>query len=174
MPTHSLCRACAAALLLGLSGPSLAHVVMDPDEATANTYFRTKLRVPHGCEGSPTVALRVKVPDGVMSAKPEMKPGWTVSLVKKRLDQPIDGGHGRSITEVVDEVVWRGGPLPDEMFDEFGLVLRLPAKPGETLWFRTVQECESGVHRWIEIPAAGQAWGDARSPAPFVRLRPAP
>jgi len=35
-----------------------------------------------------------------------------------------------------------------------------------------VQECERGVHRWIEIPAAGKSRGDYKEPAPFLRLTP--
>jgi uncharacterized protein YcnI len=61
--------------------------------------------------------------------------------------------------------------LPDAYFDEFGLSMRLPAEEG-TLYFATVQECEEGVQRWIEIPAAGQAWDDLEEPAPFVTLTP--
>ena len=48
------------------------------------------------------------------------------------------------------------GKLLDENFDQFGIHMKLPNKPNETLYFPTVQECESGVHRWIEIPAAGK------------------
>ena len=50
--------------------------------------------------------------------------------------------------------------------------MKLPDKPGATLYFPTVQECQTGVHRWIEIPAAGQQWHDLAEPAPFVRLTP--
>ena len=50
--------------------------------------------------------------------------------------------------------------------------MKLPDKPGETLYFPTVQECEKGVHRWIEIPAAGKSRGDYKEPAPFLRLLP--
>lgn len=163
--------ATAANLLVALStGMAAAHVTANPNQAPADSYFRTFLRVPHGCEGASTVAVRVKMPAGVISVKPQMKPGWTIEIKVRKLDKPIDAGHGRMITETVDEIAWRGGPLPDAYFDEFGLSMKLPAKPGETLYFPTVQECERGVHRWIEIPAAGQKWGDLNAPAPFIRL----
>lgn len=158
------------ALALATAGPAAAHVTANPNQADAGWYFRTALRVPHGCEGSATVAVRVKIPAGVISVKPQMKPGWTITLKTRTLDEPVDAGKGRIITEVVDEVAWRGGPLPDAYFDEFGLTMKLPARPGETLYFPLVQECQEGVHRWIEIPAEGQAWGELDEPAPFVRL----
>lgn len=163
--------AAVTAAPIALAGVAQAHVTANPNEGPADSYFRTALRIGHGCEGSPTVAVRVKLPDGVTSVRPQMKPGWTIEIKMRKLDKPIDAGHGRMITETIDEIAWRGGPLPDAYFDEFGLSLRLPAA-GSALYFPTVQECEKGVHRWIEIPAAGQSWNDLKEPAPFVRLTP--
>jgi periplasmic copper chaperone A len=148
-----------------------AHVTATPNEAPAGTYFRTAFTVPHGCNGSPTVAVRIKIPDGVMSVKPQMKPGWEVTITNRKLDKSIDAGHGKTVTETVDEVAWRGGPLPDSLYDTFGLMMKLPNAPGRTLYFPVIQECKDGVHRWITIPAAGQDWGDAKEPAPFVKLK---
>jgi uncharacterized protein YcnI len=159
----------SAIMLAGISANVSAHVTANPNQAPADSWFRTALRVGHGCEGSPTVAVRVKLPDGVISVRPQMKPGWEISITMRKLDQPIQGPHG-TVSEVVDEIAWRGGPLPDAYFDEFGISMRLPAQPGRTLYFPTVQECELGVHRWIEIPAGGQAWDDLEEPAPYVTL----
>lgn len=147
-----------------------AHITANPNEAEANGWFRTALRVSHGCAGSSTIAVQVTLPDGAISVRPQVKPGWTIDIKKRALAQPIAGPHG-PVTEVVEQVTWRGGPLPDAYFDEFGLAMKLPNRPGETLYFPTVQECEDGENRWTEIPAEGQAWGDVDKPAPFVRLK---
>jgi periplasmic copper chaperone A len=48
----------------------------------------------------------------------------------------------------------------------------LPDHPHTTLHFPVVQECEQGIHRWIEIPEAGKAAGDYREPAPALMLVP--
>ena len=101
-----------------------------------------------------------------------MKPGWQVEVVRARLAQPIDDGHGGKITEGVAEVSWSGGRLADDHFDEFGIVLRAPDRPGATLYFPVVQECEQGAHRWIEIPEAGKSAMDLAEPAPAIRLQP--
>jgi uncharacterized protein YcnI len=160
---------CLAGALV--AGAAAAHVVADPNEGPAGGYLRTALRIGHGCGSSPTVAVRVKIPDGVLTARPQVKPGWEITVTKKKLATPVDNGHGGLITETVDEIAWRGGPLPDGFFDEFGLNLRLPSRPvGEIVYLPTVQECANGVHRWIEIPVAGQRWGDMKEPAPFIRL----
>jgi uncharacterized protein YcnI len=161
----------ATVLVLLAAGPARAHVTLDRNEAPAESFFNAMVNVPHGCEGSPTLKVRVRIPDGVIGVKPQPKPGWELAIRKEKLAQPIVESHGRTISEVVAEVTWTGRLL-DENFDQFGIHMRLPNKPGETLYFPTVQECENGVHRWIEIPAAGKSRGDYREPAPFLRLTP--
>jgi uncharacterized protein YcnI len=164
--------ALTAMMIVSGSGSAVAHVTVQPTEAMAGSYLHMDLSVPHGCKGSSTVSLRVKIPDGVLSVKPQMKPGWSVDIKKKALDVPQSNGHGQMISEVVDEVTWRGGPLPDSLYDTFGLVLKLPDTPGQNLYFPAVQECEKGVSRWIELPVAGQSAERLQEPAPFIRLKP--
>ncbi|PZA12097.1 hypothetical protein DNX69_08725 [Rhodopseudomonas palustris] len=163
--------AAVVAAALGV-GPALAHVTLQPNKAPAGNYFQAALSVPHGCDGSATLAVRVKIPDGVLSVKPQMKPGWTVDIKTRKIEGEQPKLHGKIITETVDEVSWRGGPLPDNLYDTFGLVMKLPDAAGKTLYFPVVQECEKGVHRWIEIPAAGQKHDALREPAPALRLEP--
>jgi len=162
----------AAAMAAAAASTASAHVTMLPNEATADSYFQTAFTASHGCDGKATVAIRVKVPDGVLAAKPQMKPGWTVEVKTRKLATPQPGLHGGTITDVVDEVSWRGGPLPDNLYDTFGLTMKLPNTPNAALYFPVVQECEQGVHRWIEIPAAGQKRDELREPAPMLRLKP--
>jgi uncharacterized protein YcnI len=151
--------------------PVRAHVTLDRNEAPADSFFNAMINVPHGCEGSPTQRVRVRIPEGVIGVKPQPKAGWELAIRKEKLAQPMVESHGRTITEVVAEVTWTG-KLLDENFEQFGLHMRLPNKPNETIYFPTVQECETGVHRWIEIPAAGKSRGDYKEPAPFLRLTP--
>jgi uncharacterized protein YcnI len=167
-------RAATAAICLAFSHAASAHVTATVDNGAAGSYFQTSFRVPHGCTGSPTIAIRIKIPDGVIAVKPQLKPGWALEIKRRALLQPVDAGHGVQIVDTVDEVIWRGGPLEDAYYDDFGVVMKLPEASGQTLWFPLVQECQQGVHRWIEIPADGQNWGDLREPAPFVKVRAAP
>lgn len=164
----------AAALVAAALGaaPALAHVTLQPNEAVAGNYFQAALSVPHGCDGSATRAVRVKIPDGVLSVKPQMKPGWSVEIKTRKIEGEQPRLHGKTITETVDEVTWRGGPLPDNLYDTFGLVMKLPDAAGKTLYFPVVQECDEGVSRWIEIPAVGQKPDALHEPAPVLRLKP--
>lgn len=158
-----------AALVVCAGSTAQAHVVAQPAEGSADSYFATAFRVSHGCNGSATTAVKIAIPEGIDSIKPQAKPGWTITQSKQTLDTPRAGAHG-SIREIVTEIVWRGGPLPDDQFDTFPVVMRLPAKDGP-LYFKTTQECESGSMAWAEIPAAGQAWNDMKQPAPVVRVQ---
>lgn len=159
-----------AALLLG-SAPAFAHITLEKDEAKVGSTYKAVLRVPHGCEGKATTAVRVQVPEGVIGAKPMPKPGWKLETVKGKYEKSYDL-YGSPVSEGVKEIVWSGGDLPDDFYEEF--VFRatitdgLPA--GETIYFPVVQECGDAVDRWIEIPAKGQDAEALEHPAPAVTL----
>ena len=85
----------------------------------------------------------------------------------------MEAAHGKVVSERVSEVRWSGGRLADDNYEEFLVQVRLPDRPGDTLYFPTVQQCETGVHRWIEIPAAGKTRADYKEPAPQLKLLPA-
>lgn len=160
----------AAALTLVASLPVMAHVTADPALAEPDSYFRTALRVPHGCGSSPTTAIRVGIPDGVVSVRPQAKPGWQVAIETRKLAQPVEIGHGQKTDTLVSTVSWSGGKLPNEQFDKFGLVMKLPNQPGAQLWLPVVQTCETGETRWDQIPAAGQSAHDLPRPAALIRV----
>src|SRR5690606_34012959 len=156
-----------AFLLLG--GPALPHVTANPNTAPADAYFRTAFRVGHGCDGSPTTEIRMQIPSGLQSVRPEVVAGWDVEVVIGELEEPYES-HGETVTEGPVEIVWSGGNLPDEHFQEFGLSMKLPDAPGETFYFPFVQICEEGESAWIEIPDTVEEWNDLDSPAPYITL----
>jgi periplasmic copper chaperone A len=104
------------------------------------TRYKAVLRVPHGCAGSPTVAIRVQLPHGITTARPMPNPGWEVEIVREPLAEPISDGHGGQMTERVAEIHWTGGSPPDAFYDEFVFRTRLPDTPGATIQFPVVQE----------------------------------
>jgi uncharacterized protein YcnI len=161
------------AALLGLAAPAAAHVTIDPPAATAGSYLRAALRVPHGCAGAATQRVVVTLPEGILMARPMPKPGWTLRVREVPLATPIDNGHGGQVTTRVAEIAWEDGSLPDAWYDEFVVLLRLPGTANETLWVPTVQHCAGGgTAAWTEIPEAGKRVSDYRHPAPALRLLP--
>lgn len=159
---------------VALAPTAFAHTTLEQRQAAAGSYYKAVLQVGHGCKGSPTVALRVRIPEGVTSAKPQPKPGWKLAVKRTRLAKPVDAGHGRTIDEVVSEVAWTGGPLADSEFDEFRIMMKLPDRPGTTLHVPVVQECQEGVHRWIELPDGNTLATELKEPAPALLLMPKP
>lgn len=162
---------CAAALFVSVVGAS-AHITLETQQAPVGSTYKAVFRVPHGCEGKPTNAVRVRIPEGVISVKPQPKPGWTLEKVRGAYARSYDY-YGTPTGEGVKEIVWSGGNLGDDEYDEFVLrgYFTPDLKVGETIYFPVVQECPDGaVERWIEIPAAGQTSDDLELPAPGVKL----
>jgi len=166
----------AGLLAIATLGRAQAHVTLEVEEAAPDSTYKAVLRVGHGCEGKPTITIRVKIPEGVIAAKPMPKPGWRLATATGKYAQSYDY-FGATTSEGVTEIAWTGGDLPDDFYDEFVFRARLTGfAPGTVVHFPVVQECTDGtVHRWIEIPAAGKTADDYEEPAPGVTIvdRPA-
>lgn len=171
--------ALAAAGLLALSAAILpadasAHATLETKQAPSGSYYKAVIRIGHGCDGSATTAIRVRIPEGVVSVKPMPKTGWTLTTTEGPYATPYES-HGKTITKGVTEVTWTGGNLPDAWYDEFVFQAKLPEKPaGTVIYVPVVQECEKGVNRWIEIPEPGKDAHDYKEPAPSVTLTAKP
>ena len=108
-----------------------AHIEISPSSAAANSYTKLTFSVPHGCGESGTTSIRVQIPAGV-TVTPQVNGDWQITTKQGTLPEPITI-EGETITEGTTEVEWKGGPLPHDRYDEFGMSVHLPDKPGETL-----------------------------------------
>src|SRR5690606_14740903 len=142
------CLAVASAALF-LTSASHAHITLQTDEAPLGSSYKAVFTVPHGCKGAATVKIEIKVPEGVIGVKPQPKAGWTLQTVKGDYAQ-THTLYGHEVASGVREVVWSGGPLLDEHYDEFVFLGYLSDKlsPDSTLYFPVVQTCEKGEARW--------------------------
>ncbi|MGH9245559.1 MAG: YcnI family protein [Acidimicrobiales bacterium] len=156
------------AILAAAAGPAAAHVGVDQDEVAAGSYANLTFTVPHGCDGSPTTAIAVQIPEGITSLTPGVNPSWTIVTETETLATPIDDGEGGQITERVGVVSWTGGSLPDEHLDRFVISVQMPDQPDERLFFPVVQTCERGETAWIEESDGTGA--EPEHPAPSVLL----
>ncbi|MFC7475755.1 YcnI family protein [Dankookia sp. GCM10030260] len=153
--------------------PALAHITLDPASAPAGSYVRAALRVPHGCNGAATTRISLDLPEGIYAAKPMPKPGWRLTIERRRLAQAVRSPHGRELEEEVGRITWEGGPLPDAQYEEFVVLLQAPNEPGGMLYLPVSQGCEGGQSdNWVEKPAPGQHPHDLSRPAPALRLAP--
>ena len=152
--------------------PASAHVTLDGKQAAVGAEYKAVFVVPHGCAGSPTIKLRVQIPEGVIATEATPVAGWNVETVKGKYAAEYDY-KGAKVSEGIKEVDWSGGKLPDKTRQEFVIATYLASslKPNTTLYFPVVQECEQGVSRWIEIPPDGATHShEGKWPAPGVKL----
>jgi uncharacterized protein YcnI len=150
----------AAAALLAASFGAAAHVTLEEPAAIAGKPYKAVLRVGHGCEGTATHTLAVRIPAGFKGAKPMPKPGWAIEI--------------RPVADSV-EIVWKASSreafLPDAHYDEFVLRGRTPEQPGP-LWFKVQQLCEKGQWDWAETPASGTSTKGLKAPAALLEVLP--
>jgi predicted lipoprotein with Yx(FWY)xxD motif/uncharacterized protein YcnI len=143
-------------LLSGLVWPigAAAHVVLTPSVVAPGAEYAGALRIGHGCSGSATVALSVEVPSQ-MKARAAPKAGWRIEVV-----EAAPTGPGKTI------ITWRGR-LPADRPDSFPIALTAPTSEAP-VYLASIQTCEVGEARWVEIPAVGQTRHDLKFPAPVL------
>ncbi len=160
----------AGIAFLALSVPASAHVSLETGMASWGSYYKAVFRVPHGCEGSATTRVSVEIPEGVISVKPMPKPGWKVKTVTGKYAATYES-HGKPVSEGVKRVEWSGGKLPDDQFDEFAFLARLPEdKEIMRIYFPVTQTCEKGSVSWSELPKPGGDAHELKYPAPALDL----
>jgi periplasmic copper chaperone A len=171
--TTKLIAACA---IFYWANVALAHVTLEQASVETNATTKATLRVGHGCEGMPTQALHVQIPEGFAGTKPMPKAGWTLSVQRAKLAKPYDN-HGKQITEDVTEVTWtansREAYIAEDQYDEFVLRGKVPGAAGP-LWFKVTQLCKDGdkigQNPWVEIPAAGTSTKGMKFPAALLNV----
>lgn len=160
----------AALMMLGL-GAASAHVDATPSETAAGAYSLVTFAVGHGCEGSPTTSVTITLPDELNSATPTVNPSWTISTAMADLDTPRTLANGSKISERTQSITYTAKtPLDAHQRDTFTLSVQLPEAVGTTLYFPTLQKCESGETDWKEIPAAGADHDSVEAPAPELTV----
>lgn len=159
--------ACAAAILF--VSPAFAHVTLEQKDAASGTSYKAVLKVPHGCGDAATTGIKVSIPEGVISVKPQPKPGWTVSTETGPYKQSYEVMHGPAVKEGVTSVAWTGGSLPNANYDEFVFIAYLaPQAAPTTVYFPVLQSCGTAATDWSEIPSA--ATPKPARPAPGLKL----
>ena len=157
--------------LLAVATPAAAHVTVNPREATAGSYARVDFRVPNERDDTATTQVEVHFPTDppIPSVSIKPVPGWEVEVTYRTLDEPIEGGHGEVIEEVVEVITWTAqdeeAAIQPGQFGEFPVSMGPLPEGVEELHFPSLQTYEDGeVVRWIDLTAG------ADLPAPVLRL----
>ncbi|MHB2168914.1 YcnI family copper-binding membrane protein [Alsobacter sp. R-9] len=163
----------AAGALLCATSLASAHAKLDAGEAVVGATWSGSAVIGHGCDGQPTLKVRVTLPPGLEAVRAPAKAGWSVEMIREPSAEPT-GHSGHAAPGRVTEIVWTG-VLPHDRKEAFAFEAAVSAdlKAGTSLYVPVVQECEKAAMRWVEIPAAGQSHKDLKEPAPTLKLLPA-
>jgi uncharacterized protein YcnI len=172
--SHFTAKLIATLAIITAASAVFGHVVLEDQAALAGRSYKAVLKVGHGCEGSPTTAMRVTIPAGFKGAKPMPKAGWRLDIKTAKLTVPYDS-HGKLVTEDVSEITWtaasKDSHLPDGYYDEFVMRGGLPKQDG-AMWFKVLQTCDKGSNDWSQIPALGIDMTGLKSPAALLEIIP--
>lgn len=160
--------------LLAVAGPASAHVTVNPKEAVEGGYARLEFRVPNESDTAGTTKLEVHLPDNapLASVSTMPVPGWTVSVTKRKLDQPVQV-HGSPVSEVVSVITWTATPgaaIKPGQFQEFPVSMG-PLPAVDKMVFKALQTYSDGnIVRWIDEPANDGS--EPENPAPVLKVTP--
>ncbi len=134
-----------------------AHVHVSPGTAAAGASTTLTFSFSHGCDGAPTTALVIDIPDQATAVTPVFNPGWT-----SEQETAADGTVSR-VTLTASE------PVPDGVRADVELdVVLSETAAGEDVAFPVVQECADESSAWTEISDDPEVELDA--PAPLVTV----
>lgn len=151
--------ALGAALVLAPVAAS-AHVGIDADdEAVAGGEATLTFGFSHGCDGSPTTALSIEMPDGLSGVHPVADAGWTIDV-----ERGGEAGRVSTITFTAET------PIPNDARGEVELLAGFADDATGPLAFPVEQVCEDGSIAWREIAAEGADPHDLEAPAPVLEL----
>jgi uncharacterized protein YcnI len=145
--------ATAGIVALGATS-AMAHVTITPSTTAAGATAELRVEIPHGCVGSATTAISIRMPDGVSDVTASGTDRWAV-------EQAAD-----ALTWTTDE------PLPDAEHAEVAFSVRLPDDDGATLVFPVIQQCEQGEAAWTEVAEHGEGHDGLERPAPVLVVTP--
>lgn len=154
--------ALGAALALAAPLAASAHVEVSPDTAPPGQTSTLTFGFHHGCDGAPTTALHITIPDGVGNATPVVQGGWTIHRTLR------PDGTPAQVTYTADTPIEQGLAASVQMDVLFDTAAR-----GKTIAFPVTQTCTTGSTVWDQTPKTGQDPETLDNPAPAVSVRPA-
>jgi len=120
-----------AVLLLLITIPLYAHVVVKPSEVGIGSFQTFSIGVPVE-KNTPTIGIKLLIPDGLEYVSPNVKPGWKITVKKNGIDD-----HSK-----VTEIDWTSGVIPAGQRDDFVFSAKVPSTATSLVWkaYQTYQD----------------------------------
>ncbi|WP_223625575.1 YcnI family protein [Microbacterium sp. EST19A] len=147
-----------AVLALAVPGMASAHVGVSPDEIVAGDHGVLTFSFSHGCENSPTTALRITMPEGLASVAPTMDGDWTID---------VERGDDGLVSAVTYTALT---PVPTDLRGAVSMSVGLDENTPDSLAFPIVQQCVEGATEWTQLAENGEDPHSLDSPAPVVTV----
>jgi uncharacterized protein YcnI len=152
----------------GLLLPALAyaHISVASGPGFANTTQEIVFGVGHGCAGADTYSVKVEIPAGVTSVRPERSDFGKVFVEKNAEGDVIAVTWQKAEQDLLEG---------DISYYNLTVRLKVPNQPFTTLYFPTHQTCKASdgtlsTTHWIGTPATS---GGGEEPAPALQVVPA-
>jgi uncharacterized protein YcnI len=147
-----------AVLAVAVPVAASAHVGVSPDQIAAGDHGVLTFSFSHGCENSPTTALRVTIPEGLASVAPTMDGDWTIN---------VERGDDGLVSAVTYTAL---APVPTDLRGAVSMSIGLDEDSPSTLAFPVVQQCVDGATEWTQLAEDGEDPHDLDAPAPVVTV----
>lgn len=121
--------------------PVSAHVTVKPGEVGIGERTNFVVSVPTE-ESVPTTQLRLLIPEGIRSVRPNVKSGWTIEIKRS--------GEGEDTR--VTELIWSGGRIPADQRDEFVFSAQAPTAETTLSWKAYQTYANGHVVAWDASP----------------------
>jgi len=155
------------------AAPAGAHVVVSPGRAGIGGFQTFTVGVPAE-KDTPTVALRLLIPDGVEAVLPNVKSGWKVDVEKAPTG--TESSEADRTAARTTEINWTGGVIPPGRRDEFRFSAKMPAIETVLQWRAYQSYADGSVVAWdkdpkAEQPKSGNARPDFSRSGPWSQTR---
>ncbi|QNA92406.1 MULTISPECIES: YcnI family protein [unclassified Microbacterium] len=147
-----------AILAVALPSMASAHVGVSPDELAVGDHGVLTFSFSHGCEDSPTTALRITMPDGLASVAPTMDGDWNIQ---------VERGDDGLVSAVTYTALT---PVPNGLRGAVSMSVGVDENTPESLAFPVVQECVEGSTEWTQLAEDGEDPHSLDAPAPVVSV----
>ena len=166
----------AVVATLAFAVPASAHVKVSGTDAVQAGSGVVSFRVPTESATASTTGLQITLPANTpfTSVDTQPKAGWTATVEKKPLPNPVPGEDGSTITQYVSQVDFKAtspaSAIPPGQFDMFNLSVG-PFPRAGSVSFGALQTYSDGTTvNWDEQSADGTT--EPAHPAPVLKLSP--
>ncbi|GAA3083855.1 hypothetical protein GCM10010464_54860 [Pseudonocardia yunnanensis] len=166
----------AVVATLAFAVPASAHVKVSGTDAVQAGSGVVTFRVPTESATASTTGLQITFPANTpfTSVDTQPKAGWTATVEKKPLANPVPGEDGSTITQYVSQVDFKAtspaSAIPPGQFDMFNLSVG-PFPKASSVSFGALQTYSDGTTvNWDEQSADGTT--EPAHPAPLLKLSP--